>query len=194
MVQQSYSSRSHFDNTVLFIGSSTIRQFTDLESYFTEHHVVKNGFGGAKINDLHYYKEQLIFSHTPTLIVLYIGMNDILYRDYHSVQTLSKDLFRLIVEIQQRRPQTDIALVALRPIDKPRYKDAVKQFNQQLSKYADSDPNVHYIDANTALTTLQGTVNTGLIHWDGVHLNKQGYQVWGAALRQQLHDHHLLNH
>ncbi|MCG8669240.1 MAG: hypothetical protein MI867_07480, partial [Pseudomonadales bacterium] len=94
------------EKNTLFVGSSSIRMFKDLEQTFPKYRILKKGFGGAKINDLAYYSESLIFKYQPKLIVLYIGINDILYRDYQRTNELSQDLFKLTDQIQHKMPTT----------------------------------------------------------------------------------------
>ncbi|MCG8313308.1 MAG: GDSL-type esterase/lipase family protein [Pseudomonadales bacterium] len=178
--------------TTLFVGSSSIRLFQDLENVFAQTNIIKKGFGGAKINDLAYYKESLIFNQSPQLMVIYIGINDILYRDYENTQELTADLFLLLDDIQQKFGHVPIALVALRPIAKPKLRQKIADFNFELSRYAISHPQVHFVDPNDRLLTPSGELNQHLLHWDGFHLNQAGYQTWGTAIRDKLIDLKLL--
>ncbi|PIE42498.1 MAG: hypothetical protein CSA49_00375 [Gammaproteobacteria bacterium] len=172
-------------NNTLFVGSSSIRLFENLEALFPGHNVLKKGFGGAKINDLSYYKENIIFQYKPKLIVMYIGINDILYRNYQEVNELSSDLFTLTDEITYRFPDSHLVLLALRDLNNKHSQD-ITIYNQHLKTYASSHANVHYIDANQTLLLANNKPNPDFLMWDGLHLNKKGYETWGIQLNKQL--------
>lgn len=178
--------------SLLFVGSSSIRLFSNLEAVFAPNPVLKKGFGGAKINDLHYYKEDIIFPYQPKVVVLYIGINDILYREYQQVSELTRDLFSLSDEIQQRLLQTQLVLVAQRPLNNPAYTESITTYNQHLANYALLNPRAHYVDINQQLSGANQPVNPQLLHWDGLHLNHLGYQVWGNALYKELKSMQLI--
>lgn len=180
------------EEPTLFVGSSSIRLFNNFEERFHSNHVIKKGFGGAKINDVAYYQEDLIFQYAPKLVVFYIGINDILYRDHNRVTELSADLFSLTETIRSRLPNTKIALLALRPMDQPKYANPIREFNIHLANYALQKPDVFYVDINHELLSADATMNTDLLHWDGLHLNRQGYQVWGDAIYHELLAQHLI--
>lgn len=40
---------------VVFAGSSSIRMWKDVQSYFPEYNVINNGFGGSQFSDLIYF-------------------------------------------------------------------------------------------------------------------------------------------
>ncbi|MCG8673672.1 MAG: GDSL-type esterase/lipase family protein, partial [Pseudomonadales bacterium] len=132
------------------------------------------------------------FKYQPKLIVLYIGINDILYRDYQRTNELSQDLFKLTDQIQHKMPTTDLVLLAVRPLEGPDFSRAVDHYNQQLESYASHHGNVHYINANSVLLTVNNIPNPDLIMWDGLHLNKAGYHAWGNAIRNKLNNLDLL--
>src|SRR6476660_1019956 len=63
---------------VLFLGSSSIRLWDDLETQFSALPVViKRGFGGAKLSDCVHYLDRLVIPHRPRLVLLYAGENDL---------------------------------------------------------------------------------------------------------------------
>ena len=61
---------------VLFIGSSSIKNWIGLDSLFTGYNVINRGFGGSTIDDLIFYADDVIFNHDPRQIVIYCGEND----------------------------------------------------------------------------------------------------------------------
>lgn len=174
------------DNEILFVGSSSIRLFENLDLMFPEHSVRRKGFGGAKINDLAYYQQDLILKYQPKSTVFYIGINDILYRDYQHISELYNDLFLLTDNVRQSLPNTQLILLAIRPVNKDKYLKDIHAFNSAMKTYSSNYSNVYFINANAALLTNNQQVNDDLLMWDGLHLNEAGYQVWGELIRKQI--------
>ena len=65
------------DTDIVFIGSSSIRKWEDLNDDFSEYVVVNHGFGGSKVADSTYFYDRLVTPFNPELIVLFSGTNDI---------------------------------------------------------------------------------------------------------------------
>lgn len=177
---------------VIFVGSSSIRLFHDLDTIFYKNPVIKKGFGGAKIQDVIHYRQDLILQYQPKLVVFYLGVNDVLYRDYENISELTTPLFTLLNELQRKQPHTYFVLLAQRPIDTPRFSNEIHAYNIALADYALQQHQVFFVDINDALMRPDRTLNPELLHWDGLHLNENGYRVWGNAIYKQLSALHLV--
>jgi hypothetical protein len=65
-------------NGILFIGSSSIRKWTDLEQRFSEKPIIRRGVGGCTIEQLvDYYTPYIMYPYHPRKIFIYAGENDI---------------------------------------------------------------------------------------------------------------------
>ena len=64
------------DSGILFVGSSSIRKWSDLEQMFADLPIIKRGFGGSTFPELIYYADDIIFKYTPSIILVYEGDND----------------------------------------------------------------------------------------------------------------------
>src|SRR3954451_18428560 len=53
---------------ILFIGSSSIRKWNDLERTFADYVVLNRGIGGAVVNDITYYLNDIVFPYHPRQI------------------------------------------------------------------------------------------------------------------------------
>ena len=62
---------------ILFIGSSTIRCWTNLAQAFPGHQVINRGFGGSHLSDSVAFMDRIVTPYRPKLIFLYAGDNDI---------------------------------------------------------------------------------------------------------------------
>ncbi|MEB0248858.1 hypothetical protein QN344_01865, partial [Mucilaginibacter sp. 5B2] len=65
-------------NGILFIGSSSIRKWTDLEQRFSDKPIIRRGVGGCTIEQLvSYYTPYILYPYHPRKIFIYAGENDI---------------------------------------------------------------------------------------------------------------------
>src|SRR6201986_4790483 len=63
---------------ILFIGSSSIRKWSDLEQRFPGKPIIKRGVGGCELWQLvDYYTPYILFPYHPRKIFIYAGENDI---------------------------------------------------------------------------------------------------------------------
>src|ERR1700748_2069928 len=63
---------------ILFIGSSSIRKWTDLEQRFPGKPIIRRGVGGCELwQILDYYTPYILFPYHPRKIFIYAGENDI---------------------------------------------------------------------------------------------------------------------
>src|SRR3954470_6031464 len=49
----------------LFVGSSSLRMWTDIKSYFPDHKIINRGFGGSSLPDVIRYADDIIFKYKP---------------------------------------------------------------------------------------------------------------------------------
>ena len=65
-------------NGILFIGSSSIRKWTDLEQRFAGKPIIRRGVGGCELwQVVDYYAPYILFPYHPRKIFIYAGENDI---------------------------------------------------------------------------------------------------------------------
>src|ERR1700749_3360220 len=65
---------------ILFIGSSSIRKWTDLEQRFPNEPIIRRGVGGCELWQLvKYYTPYILFPYHPRKIFIYAGENDIAF-------------------------------------------------------------------------------------------------------------------
>lgn len=173
---------------VLFVGSSSIRFWFSLEQDMYPIPVIRRGFGGAKLADITYYADRIIFPYTPSTIVLFAGSNDIrgAATDKTPLQLLH-EFKKLTSLIHKNLPGTHIYFIAITPtIGRWQVWPQVQLANQLIETYATSQSYLHFIDTTSFLLTREGLPNEDLLWWDGVHLNKAGYRLWGNTIKRRL--------
>ena len=64
------------DKDVLFIGSSSIRLWENIQEDMYPYSSIKRGYGGAHFYDLIHFSERLVKNHSPKAILIFVA-NDI---------------------------------------------------------------------------------------------------------------------
>src|ERR1700742_2777804 len=94
-------------NGILFIGSSSIRKWTDLEQRFADKPIVRRGVGGCELSQLvKYYTPYILFPYHPRKIFIYAGENDIAAGN--SADSVFHDIKTLWAMINKNLPGTKI--------------------------------------------------------------------------------------
>src|SRR5205085_6076391 len=75
-------------HAILFVGSSSFRKWTDVQSYFPGYTIINRGFGGSSLPDVIRYANDIIFPYHPKEIVIYCGENDFAGDDNLTAQTV----------------------------------------------------------------------------------------------------------
>ena len=175
---------------VLFVGSSTIRLWDTLTEDMKPLVAFGRGFGGAKIIDISYYVNRIVTPYQPKAVVVYIGGNDFseIFDNQTKTLTQTKPLYlQLIDRLKEAAPNAPIFFVALKPTTTNWHqKSLINSVNQFLKSRAELDERLFFIDANQGLYNAQGLPNADFLWIDGVHINSDGYKVWGAEIKRVL--------
>ena len=176
-------------DAVLFIGSSSIRHWDEFELDMAPLRVIRRGFGGAKLTDLIYFADRIIFPYAryaPRAIVIHAGgneLNNVPGNSWRTPEEALSDYRSLMGLIRSRLPETPIYFLALRPSKLPGARD---EYLELIRADCDADASLHYLDAGAGLTLADGSPDPSLIRWDYIHLNREGYEVWAPPVRERL--------
>ncbi len=173
---------------VLFVGSSSFRFWDRMEEGLHPVKVINNGFGGAKITDVLHFREALIDAFRPDKLVLFIGTNDISGNENDkSPGELARLYGRLLHDVHARLPDCKIYLLPITPtLARWEIWPKAQKANQLLRKLAGDSPRVTYIECERWFLDDSGKPVWKYFKWDGTHLNRSGYQVWSALLKEHL--------
>jgi len=69
-------SEAHPDDSILFVGSSSIRVWSDIATDMAPYHAIQRGYGGARWSDMAVFAERLISPHKFRAVVFFVA-NDI---------------------------------------------------------------------------------------------------------------------
>ena len=170
---------------VVFAGSSSIRMWKDVQSYFPEYNVINNGFGGSHFSDLLFYYDDLILSRKPEILFIYEGDNDI--ADAKTPAEVMKQAKGLVAKIRNDLPETRILFISPKPsLAREKLKEKYLTFNNKLERYCNRKKQVEFVNVWTPMCDRSGTILPGLFLEDGLHMNKKGYDIWGTAINNYL--------
>ena len=174
------------EDIVLFTGSSSIRIWPDIESYFPGYNLVNRGFGGSETTDLLYYFDRLILPYKPTKIFIYEGDNDLAAGKSSELILSTTD--SLLKKIRRHLPgAVKVYFISPKPsVARWQLRDKYLAYSKDLRKWISRQKNVVYIDGWSSLLDAQGNVRTDVFQEDNLHLNKKGYDLWYKAIRVHL--------
>jgi lysophospholipase L1-like esterase len=171
---------------ILFIGSSSIRKWNDLERTFADYVVLNRGIGGAVVNDITYYLNDLVFAYHPRQIVIYVGENDLPDENSTADSVLNRTK-RLIEGIRAKLPETSILYISMKPSpSRQKYQPKAIEANGLIREYLKADENITFIDIFSLMLTPEGKLRPDLFVGDMLHMNGEGYKIWRAAIAPYL--------
>jgi lysophospholipase L1-like esterase len=171
---------------ILFIGSSSIRKWNDLERTFADYVVLNRGIGGAVVNDITYYLNDIVFPYHPRQIVIYVGEND-LPDEQSTADSVLNRTKRLIEGIRAKLPEISILYISIKPSpSREKYQSKAIEANRLIREYLKADENITFIDVFSLMLTPEGKLRPELFIGDMLHMNGQGYKIWRTAVEPYL--------
>ena len=173
-------------NGILFIGSSSLRKWTDLEKTFADYHAINRGFGGSTLTDAIYYKHDLVDPYQAKQIVIYSGENDIAEGNVSAQMVLDrfKKLFELI---RQKQPLLPVAFISIKPSpSRAQFQPIVIESNNLIKKFLRKQPKTAFINVYSKMLTNNGQMRPELFGPDMLHMNEKGYEIWTKAIQPHL--------
>ena len=181
------------EEDLLFIGSSSIRLWDNIQVDMYPYSSVKRGYGGAHFYDLVHFSERLVKNHSPKAILIFVanditGSNDFtnLVGDLspHEVKRLFRYNYKLIRSIHKHIP---IFLIETTPTPK-RWKvwNKILQANKKLERFCKQVPNLYFISTRDKFIGADGLPIQSLFLNDELHLNVDGYKLWSSVIKSKL--------
>jgi lysophospholipase L1-like esterase len=168
---------------ILFVGSSSIRKWTNVQSYFPGYTIINRGFGGSTLPDVIRYAGEIIFPYHPKQIVIYCGDNDLANSDSVTALMVYNRFVRLYDLIRSRLKDVDIVYISIKPSPSrqrlmPRIEEANDMIRDFMAKYS----HAVFVDVYHPMLTPQGQPNDSLFLGDKLHMNEKGYRAWQQIL------------
>jgi len=176
---------------VLFIGSSSIVRWETARA-FPSLPVVNRGFGGATIEDVNTFYDDVVRRYKPAVIVMYCD-NDI-YQGA-SAETMLRRFEVFASRVEREIPQPALLFLSIKPTPTDAQfgagvRERAARANRMIEEFVSSRRNMKFVDV-TSVMFVGGQLRTDLFE-DGMHLNAAGYALWNPLVAQQIAQVYLL--
>lgn len=174
-------------DSILFMGSSSIRLWDTLARDMAPYPVIQRGYGGAKFQDLAVFAERIVHPHEFRALVIFVA-NDIVGKDSdlapEEVAALYQDV---VATVRKKNAEAPVFLIAITPTQS-RWKawPQIQKANAAMEAVCQAQENVHFIRTEEAFINGDRLPKTELFRDDQLHLNADGYQLWTKIVRKEL--------
>jgi len=170
---------------ILFVGSSSIRKWQSLQVAFGEYNVINRGIGGAVINDIVFYLNDIVFPYRPRQIVLYVGENDLPDQSVTADTVLNRTI-KLFNMIRAKLPAVPIVYIAMKPSPvRDKYQQKARDGNLLIKNFLTKEKDAVFVDIFSPMLK-DGKSRPELFVEDMLHMNKQGYIIWEKEVKRYL--------
>jgi len=175
------------EGRILFLGSSSMRGWRNLEEDFPRHKVLNRAFGGSHLSDLIYYFSEIVLPYKPCQIFVYEGDNDI--AGGMTPQQYLQDVITFVRMVEIMLPGTPVEFISTKPSPaREKWADKYKEANRLVRDFAMEKPNVRFIDVEQLMLNEFGEIIPEYFQNDRLHLNRKGYSLWAEIVRPYLSD------
>jgi len=175
---------------IVFVGSSSIKRWTNLVADFPALPVLNRGFGGSQIADSVNFAERIIVPYRPRQVVIYAGGNDI--NAGKEPEVVYGDFVALVTTLRARLPTTRIAYISSAPnLKRWAQVEKVKRLNTLAAAYCHRH-GMTFINVFPLMLGADGKPRPDIFVQDGLHMNEKGYAIWRQAVRPCLLERHTL--
>lgn len=172
-------------NSILFVGSSSIRKWDHLQQAFGSYNVINRGIGGAVIDDIIFYLDDLVFTYQPREIVIYVGENN-LPNEEETPEIILDKTKQLFTAIRKKMPEVPIIYIALKPSPvREKYLAKCKITNDLIADFVRKQDKASFLDIYS-LMMKNGKMRPELFVSDMLHMNLNGYKIWETAIKPYL--------
>lgn len=169
---------------IVFIGSSSIRMWNTDED-FPEFIIINRGFGGSQTTDSVEFAPRILIPLAPRLVVLYAGDNDI--SSGKSPEQVFNDTKAFFEVVHEALPKTRIAYLSIKPsLARWHLVEKMRAANALIRAHSETDTRLQFVDVDTPMIGDDGQPREELFLADGLHLTREGYDLWNSVIRPYL--------
>jgi len=172
---------------ILFVGSSSIRMWEDLQNNFPGYPIINRGFGGSTLKDVNFYFNDIIKPYRANQIVIYCGDNDFANDNALPVDSVVKRLETLVKQIRLADKKVNIIYISIKP--SPSRKALSPKFieaNHRIRQFLKKQKNTAFADVYHKMVDKQGSALKNIFLDDSLHMNAQGYAIWQKEIKPYL--------
>ncbi len=174
-------------NAILFVGSSSFRKWTNVQSYFPGYKIVNRGFGGSTLPDVIRYADDIIFPYNPKQIVIYCGENDFAADSTLPADSVFERFKTLFEMIREKMPTVPVDFISIKPSPSRRqYWDKMIEANRLIKNYISQQPHASFINVYDLMLNADNQPKPEIFLSDSLHMNPKGYKIWQKAIKPYL--------
>ena len=171
--------------TILFIGSSIFKQWTNVVENMSPLPVFNRAFGGSRSSDILERMDQIVLPYAPKIIVYYAGGNDINNRE--PAAAVFGRIYDFERRIHEKLPGTRIIFVAIDRAPQKRERwDVVDAANALIRDYCGTTPGLAFVDLNPVTHDEKGEARLELYRDDQLHFKPAAYVAFTAGIKPVL--------
>jgi hypothetical protein len=161
---------------ILFAGDSQFYRWRTIHEDLPGYTLINRGIDSFQLPDLLRYFDRLVLPYKPRLIVLHVGGNDV-HNGRTPAQVLA-DFQAFVARVRATLPGVRVVYSSITP-GPGRWDEAPqrRETNQAIRKFAESQPDLAFIDLWDAMLTPAGQPREELWVADRVHPNHAGYLI-----------------
>jgi lysophospholipase L1-like esterase len=168
---------------ILFVGSSSFRKWTNIQSYFPGYTIINRGFGGSTFPDVIRYAGEIIYPYHPKQVVIYCGDNDLAASDSVTATVVYNRFVHLYDLIRTHLKDVDIVYVSIKPSpSREKLMPRMEEVNDLIRNFMAKYSHAVFVDVYHPMLTPQGMPMDDLFIGDKLHMNEKGYKVWQKIL------------
>jgi lysophospholipase L1-like esterase len=172
---------------ILFVGSSSFRKWTDVQSAFPGYPIINRGFGGSSFPDVLRYAGDIIFPYKPKQIVIYCGDNDLAASDTVTAQVVYARFLQLYRVIRSRMNKVDILYVSIKPSpSREKLMPRMEEANRLIEDFLHKQSHAAFADVYHKMLNAEGHPIEDLFVDDKLHMNPKGYAIWQKVIQPYL--------
>lgn len=166
---------------VVFVGSSTIRLWPDLNGDFPGVNVIQRGFGGSRLDEVLQYTPKIVIAYKPRLIVLYAGDNDL--AEGRTAYEVYKDFKSFVALVHRSLPNARIVFISIKPSESRwNLVGEMRRANEMIRRFTATDTRLKYVDVFDPMLGSDGRPRPELFRADKLHMTAEGYALWRSIL------------
>jgi lysophospholipase L1-like esterase len=175
-------------NAILFVGSSSFRKWTNVQTDFPGYTIINRGFGGSTFEDVIRYAKDIIYPYHPKQVVIYCGDNDLATGKKMTGKKVFKRFARLYDMIRKHLGNDiDILFVSIKPSpSRVNLMPEMEQANDLIRNFMAQRSHATFVDVYHLMLNTQGLPMDNLFVNDKLHMNDKGYKLWQQALQPYL--------
>ena len=186
------ASEEHSPNALLFAGSSSIRLWKTIAEDMAPYETIQRGFGGSEWSDVAVHADRLIKPHEFRAAVFFVA-NDIRGRDGEGIEAdkTPEEVAALVKFVREKvrhhRPKATVFVVAVTPTEsRSSCWEEIQKGNELVRQYCEGEEATHFIKTADLYLDDDRKPRSELFQKDKLHLNRDGYRLWGKTIRAAL--------